>query len=253
MSWGAVRSIQHRRDREDVRRGPGSLLWQQGSGAVTSLAYIDVERCPRASNDGGRALKWFERFGDIPGVSYDTPATVDRARLPGRGTRPKQTRDYEGKSRLTWEGTAGSRSPAWAYSFEHDTSEFDTSRLLQHLAEGLEVPGEPADYHFAIQATCEALWKRRKSDPSVLGDLERLCWLDIALVQATPEAVVIEGDSERGFVTIRAFGYLSTLYEREGAWNEALEVAELAHSFDQPGSKRDELLERVAQLRAEGN
>jgi hypothetical protein len=160
-------------------------------------------------------------------------------------------RDYDGKPALQWQGSLGSKSPAWAYAFEREVSGLDEVGLIRHVAEALEPPGEPADYHFAIQRACEELWKRRKAHPEVLADLERLCWLDIALVQAVPSAVTIEGDHSRRFVTIRAFGYLSTLYEREGAWHEALAVAELAERYDQPGNRREELAERVAALGAE--
>lgn len=197
------------------------------------------------------AATWFERFGDIPAVQYSPLVTVSRSSLAGSRVRPTSVRDYDGKPALRWEDSIGSKSPAWAYAFEREISGLDEAGLIRHISEALELPGEPADYHFAIQRVCEELWKRRKAHPDVLADLERLCWIDIALVQAVPSAVAIEGDRSRRFVTIRAFGYLSTLYEREGAWHEALAVAELAERYDQPGNRRDDLAERVAALSAE--
>lgn len=194
---------------------------------------------------------WFERFGAIPKVDYEPLAPVTPSSLAGSGIRPKVILDYQGEPALQWGGHLGSKSPAWGYAFEREVGGLDQSGLIRHVAEALELPGEPADYHFAIQRVCEELWKRRREHPEALADLERLCWLDLALVQAVPDAVAIEGDHTRRFVTIRAFGYLSALYEREGAWHEALEVAVLAEAYDQPGNRRAELAERVAALSAE--
>lgn len=195
---------------------------------------------------------WFERFGAIPHVDYEPLAPVSRSSLAGAEVRPKAVLDYQGKAALQWAGQLGTKSPAWGYAFEREVGGLDRSGLIRHAAEALELPGEPSDYHFAIQRVCEAFWKMRRDDPEVLADVERLCWLDLALVQAAPEAVSIDGDHTRRFVQIRAFGYLTTLYEREGAWHEALEVATLAEAFDQPGARRAELAERVAAMNAEG-
>lgn len=197
------------------------------------------------------AAIWFERFGDIAGIDYSPLVPVSPSSLAGSRLRPERVADFEGKQVLRWPGSHGSRSPAWAYGFEREISGLDEAALIRHVTEALELPGEPADYHFAIQRVCEELWKRRRTSPGVLADLERLCWLDIALVEAVPSAVAIDGNHQRRFVIVRAFGYLSTLYEREGAWHEALAVAELAERYDQPGHRADELRERLDALNAE--
>lgn len=194
---------------------------------------------------------WFERFGDIPTIQYAPLAPVSRSNLAGHDVRPAAVPEFAGNPSLRWQGEFGSKSPAWEYAFEREISALDEVGLVHHVAEALELPGEPQDYHFVVQRVCEELWRRRKVHPEVFADLERLCWLDIALVRAQPDAAAIAGDSSRRFVTIRAFGYLTTLYEREGAWREALAVAEIADQYDQPGNRRDEASERVAALDAE--
>jgi hypothetical protein len=123
--------------------------------------------------------------------------------------------------------------------------------VLRHLSETLELPGEPADYHFAIQHVLGVLWDRRRTEPEVLAIVERLAWTDLDLAQARPDAVSIDMDGHRKFVAVSAFKVLITLYEREGALREALEVADLALRYDQQQAKREELGGRLAAMEAE--
>jgi hypothetical protein len=95
------------------------------------------------------------------------------------------------------------------------------------------------------------LWDRRRTEPEVLAIVERLAWMDLELAQARPDAVSIDMDGHRKFVAISAFRALITLYEREGALREALEVADLALRFDQQQAKREELVGRLATMEAE--
>ena len=200
--------------------------------------------------------EWFQRFGDIPGVSYSTPASIDRGRLPSAVVRP-QIDMYDGERHLSWPGAEGSgiistsASPAHERAFGTDLAGMSTAAALQHLGETLELPGEPTDYHFAIQSVLEALWKRRRTEPTVLMTVEQLAWLDLSLAQARPDAISTDIQGKRKFYAVLAFQYLITLYEREGALREALEVAELAVRYEQQQSKRDELVGRVTALDTE--
>lgn len=192
---------------------------------------------------------WFGRFGDIPGVDYTPPVVVDRSRLPRVGERPELSRWTGGES-LTWGGGTTSSSPAHERAFGGDLTAMTTQQLLSHLAEALELPGEPSDYHFGIQGVLEALWKRRREDSGVLGWIEALGWLNIRLVVAVSGAASHVVDDELRYYRIVAFSHLITLYEREGAWREALEVAEIGERLGQ-SVRLDELLDRVALLDAE--
>jgi hypothetical protein len=200
--------------------------------------------------------EWFRRFGDIPGVSYETPAGIDRGRLPQANARPT-IETYDGERYMYWPGEEGSdtistsSSPAHGRAFGPDLAGLPTAAVLGHLSETLELPGEPADYHFAIQHVLDVLWKRRRTEPGVLTTVERLAWLDLGLAEARPDAVSFDMDGHRKFAAIQAFQVLITLYEREGALREALEVAGLALRYDQQQAKRDELVARVAALDAE--
>ncbi len=99
--------------------------------------------------------------------------------------------------------------------------------------EGLELPGVPSDYHFMIQSTVGELWKRRREEPAGISDVERLCWLDLDLIDARPDCVTYENDEGSSFYAIAGFGMLINLFEREGALHEALEVAQRAERFGQ--------------------
>ncbi len=202
-------------------------------------------------------IDWYARFGDIPGVSYATPPDIDRTKLKGAAARPTidRFRGLDGKpvETLSWDTPGGgstSSSPAHEQAFGVELKKMTTPKVLRHLYETLELPGEPSDYHFAIQGAIEELWRRRRDEPGVLIDVESLSWLDITFIQAQPTTVTNEYSEEPSFYTVRAFARLVSLYEREGAWRDALAVAELGARYGQAGPT-DALLERIAALDAE--
>jgi len=200
-----------------------------------------------------RGLDWYRRLADVPGVGYTGSPDVSRVHLRGHDAAPRvETFDLDGRRQqsLRWSGGTTSASPA-SQLMDSDLKEVPTPKLLRDLADALELPGEPTDYHFIVQHAATALWNRRRSEPDVLNEVERLCWLDIRLVQACPDAVSDEYTSERKFYSVTAFKNLITLYQREGALCEALEVAEIAERFDQLADKAEELRQRMAVLEAE--
>jgi hypothetical protein len=147
-----------------------------------------------------------------------------------------------------------SASPAHEVAFGGIDEERATSTLLKRLWEGLELPGEPSDYHFAIQTVANALWRRRRTEPEVLQWVEWLEWLDIRLVKAYPDAVRDEYADEWGrsqFYGVGAFHTLIELYSREGFLQDALGVARIAGEFEQGEGEIAELEERLAALQAE--
>lgn len=200
--------------------------------------------------------QWYARFGDIPGVNYVTPPGIDRKKLKGAGARPTVDRfkGLDGKTveALSWRSPGGSTSasPAHELTFGVELKKKIVPKLLQSLHETLELPGEPSDYHFALQNVIEELWRRRRDDPGLLAHIESLSWLNITFIQAQPATVANEYSDEPAFFSVRAFARLVSLYEREGAWRDALAVAELGVRYGQ-ASPSDALLERVAALDAE--
>lgn len=208
---------------------------------------------------------WFRRMGDIPGLDYEPPVPVDRTKLPNHAAVPEVHRyEFDGRihESLSWEymedgeEVSTSASPAHGVAFSgSDDRELATKTVLTRLWEGLELPGEPSDYHFAIQGAAGTLWSRRKSEPDVLEWFEHLNWLDLRLIQAAPDAVRDEyaaaqpGRSE--FYSVAAFSNLINLYSREGFLQEALVVAQLAEQLGQREHAAAELHERLAALQAE--
>jgi hypothetical protein len=204
-------------------------------------------------------------MGDIPGLDYEPPVHIDRAALPNHDAVPELHRsEFDGRVResLWWEyieqgeEVRRSKAPAHMVAFSGtDDRELASETGLTRLWEGLELPGEPSDYHFAIQGRAEALWSRYRQEPEMLEWFEYLNWLDLRLIQAVPDAVRDEyaGDQpERSeFYRVSAFSNLISLYLREGFLQAAQGVAELAKRFGQSEHAIAELNERVAALRAE--
>ncbi len=164
----------------------------------------------------------------MPGLSYEGSQTVDRTKLPGHILEP-EVREYrfEGGLRrsISWptsKGGSTSASPVHQRVFGSGT---DTTpqEALRHLEETLELPGELSDYHFAIQEVCKTVYEGRREDLSLLEEVERLCWLDIELLESYPEIVEAQPGQ---YIRVFAYERLVTLYEGEGYFHEALEVAE---------------------------
>jgi hypothetical protein len=197
---------------------------------------------------GVRSLEWFTRFGDVPGIDYPVPAGVDPRKLKGYGLKPKIQRHGDLPPFLLWDsdgdGYGGSAAPAHERAFM-DLGEKSLGFIRRNLVEALELPGIATDYHFTIQSACEQLWKRRVENPQYLTELERWSRLDLALVRARPHEFQYEHDGELNYYLIRAFGYLRSLYEKEGALIEALEVAEEESRYNPNEKQLEELRERV--------
>jgi hypothetical protein len=205
---------------------------------------------------------WFRRMGDIPGLDYEPLVSIERTKLARHDAEPRVDRyEFKGRVResLWWDDEDGeggtSASPAHQVAFGGLDKDLPTSTLLKRLSEGLELPGEASDYHFAIQGVAGALWNRRNREPEVLGWYERLNWLDIQLVQAWPDAVrdeFTDAQPRRSqFYSVTAFGSLTQLYSREGLLQDALKVARLAEQFNQGENLVADVEERLAALRAE--
>ena len=196
---------------------------------------------------------WFPCFGAVPGVNYQTPADVDVSKLRHRGDRPAVFRFQGLPPSLSWgdDDNSTSQSPASAHVLDDDRKS-STQRLLRNLAETLELPGEPSDYHFAIQGVIGALRARRREGPQIFAEIERLCWLDVQLVQAFPAAVSYDRDGVTQFYGVAAFGELLDMYLREGALADAARVLPIADKFGQAwGPSGEQVRARLAALQAE--
>lgn len=194
--------------------------------------------------------EWFRRFGDIPGVTYAPPEQLDRQSLAGCDDVPEvHTFRFSGQleETLSWPVGDGSRggsaSPAHyrAFSAFPDTREVPAAALLRNVYEGLELPGEPPDYHLLVQNTAGALWQRRRNEPDLLSEIERLCWLDIGLIQARPDAASDLIDGQTRLYSITGFWILIQLYEDRGDLADGLKVAEIAASYGQCEDARQRL------------
>jgi hypothetical protein len=201
-------------------------------------------------------MEWFRRFGDIPGVDYTGDVRIDRSNLAGHDDVPTiVSYEFEGKRRksLSWpiDGGSGSASPAHLHR-SIDKRETSTSELLLNTMEGLELPGIASDYHFIVQGCAERLWARRREELQVFEIVERLCWLDIRLIEARSDVFSLEPGIEPVFFRVIAFQRLIDLYEREGFLKEALDVAVRAVAFQQGNIHPQRLHDRIAALEAEG-
>lgn len=201
-------------------------------------------------------VKWFRRLAEVPGVKYQGSPGINRSRLPEYNAVPKiSTYNFDGKRHdsMMWATAEGSTSasPAHRWQTQPRPNETKGQTALRQLHETLELPGILSDYHFAIQTCHQALWKQRRNEPWVLAEIERLCWLDIQLVEAHPAIASLEREDTTQFIAILAFGQLIRLYEREGNLYEALAVAQRAERFQQGKIHLENLQPRIAQLESE--
>jgi hypothetical protein len=187
---------------------------------------------------------WYARMADIPGIQFAGSPGVDRASFVEARVRPRAESGF-----VLWPSPQGetSASPANRRAFA-DLARMGRDELSRWVWEGLEVPGEPSDYHFLLQGVVERLWSRRREDPEGLQLAETFAYLDLALVEAAPQAVALnEADLAQGFVHILTLDRLLTLLEREGALREALALSRRAQRFGER-YRREALEDKVAAL-----
>lgn len=199
----------------------------------------------------------FAGLSKVPGVGYECPPGIDRRALPRVNARPRiSTSRLEGKPRtyVSWDlpgGGCTSQSPTsdWATSGPEDAPWPD---VVRRLHEALELPGSGSDYHFALLSTTDVLWGRCRQDPDVLPVLERLCLLDIKLLEARPEIARVEREDDESFgLHVPAFGYLIRLYEQEGMIEDALRIARRGTALGQRPADVERLEARLRDLEAE--
>lgn len=146
---------------------------------------------------------------------------------------------------------ASSASPAHERAFGIDTSDYTARQLITHVWETVELPGAPEDYHFALQRAVEQLWRMRSTNPECLTELETFAWLDLALVEAAPWALMYASeDGPPTMVSLPGIDRLIVLLEREGAHREALSVATRLVALGAHSSRLDRIQTRVATLDA---
>ncbi len=192
-------------------------------------------------------LVWYPRFGDIPGVSYGTPAGLIVEKLAGSGMQPT-TRRYETSVSLDWGNT--SRSPASQHAEYNDTSA-SVARITRRLEEVLELPGTASDYHFALLVGADSLYRRRFAEADALPAVERFCWLDIQLIEARPDAFMVDASKSGDYYRFPTLSRLITLYSTEGYLREALGIVEKTERFGQAEGHREKLLTRIAMVETE--
>ncbi len=199
-------------------------------------------------------MDWFRRLADVPGIAYDGSSSIDRSKLDGHDSEPTPYEfefDSEIRRSLHWPTPEGSTSasPVHRRAFASRGAGFPYDEL-QRLEETLELPGELSDYHFAIQGTCKAVFDQRRKDFGLLEDVERLCWLDVALIEAHPSIAEYEPGK---FFRVVGYELLMRLYEGEGYFAEALEIAERSARLGQDYSldRAERLRARLAEVEAE--
>jgi hypothetical protein len=217
--------------------------------------------------------KWYRRLAEVPGIDYKPDPAIDRTKLPGHDLVPKIDRySFDGKTHesMSWPTEDGSTSaaPASTWKTQPQEGENESQTALRQLREALELPGTLSNYHFLIQSGHEELRRFAREEPWVLEEVERLCWLDIQLIDEYPMTitlepitiddeeiakVVAERRGERNFFHVIAFHQLISMYEREGYLREALEVAKLGEKFEQCQGKVEEIEERIRRAEAQAN
>ncbi len=200
---------------------------------------------------------WYKRLAEVPGLDFGGSPGVDRRRLRGHDARPtvvKLSLSDPDREILTWPQAAWTSS--WSPAQEHfaggDATMLDVTALVRRTWEAIELPGDVFAYHLGLQTTVTTLWAKHRQDLDALAHLEVFARLDLGLLAAQQSEFLIDrAQSPNRYADVSTFAPLLTILEREGAWREALEFAELAVGIGQQELRRDRLAERVAALNQE--
>jgi hypothetical protein len=202
-----------------------------------------------------KEIDWFNRLAEVPGVGYEPQQPLPRPALWNARPQIFSYDDGEGRKvkSLMWpseDGGETSASPAQSHGLS-DRRNASAREVTANLRETLELPGDAGDYHFALQLSADALWARRKEDPSLIETVVELCLLNIRLIEARPEAVTDQyAKGPISYYSVTAFRRLVDVYRREGLVREALAVSRRGERFDQ-AVDLEELEAQVAALDAE--
>lgn len=191
---------------------------------------------------------WFRRLADVPKIGYPGSPGVDRTRLPGHDAVAQgRSEDY-----LSWPIPNGStsESPSHAWKTTGRPGEAPADTALRQLYEKLELPGTVTDYYWALNEAIKDLYDQRRSRPDAVEKVEYFCLLTLTLVEAYPKTVTSMG-SDGDYYMIEAIQRLVDLYKAEGYVHEAAEIAHRAARFKQPYLMREEIKERLDNLKAE--
>ncbi|WP_169944434.1 hypothetical protein [Microbispora sp. H11081] len=172
--------------------------------------------------------RWYARMADVQGIGFAGSPGVNRDHLPGTRIRPRE--EY---GSLLWPTASGttSASPAHNRAFG-DMRTPDTDTLIRWVWEGLELPGSASDYHFLLQNAVEQFWSRRRTAPAGLHFVEVFAHLDLLLIEAVPQTVLInEKKPSLGFVRISSIATWINLLHAEGALRDALSVSKRIQRF----------------------
>lgn len=191
-----------------------------------------------------RQKLWFKSLSEVPGAAYQGNADL-RARLPERNVTPTVEK-FDRETLLMWPDGSSPVHKMWT-SLDADAS---TPLLREQVLIALELPGELLDYHFVIQNTAGALWRRRRREPEQIAMAEWLWWVDARLIEAHPSMIRIS-DEKPDVFSVNAFDQLVDLYETEGLLREALAAAERFHRLSPRQDVVASLRERLANLEAE--
>lgn len=189
--------------------------------------------------------RWIRSIADLVGVVLDDGVSWPVA--SAAKFHPPTSNDFDGRTYLSWgEG----QSPVKQHTATMAEFEGSVSELAEQLRKGLCRPGEPSDYHFAIQDAASRAFAYRGEDPCALQWVEWFCWLNIRFIEAVPSAVRFDSKAGHSYVRVLAFGTLVGMYEDEGMLEEANLVADRAAQFNNLVGGEG-IKERIATLASE--
>src|SRR3954463_12174400 len=111
------------------------------------------------------APEWFRRFGDIPGIEWETPGGIVREQIVGHDAQPQRSTyraedywwpivyAYDDDERASMEDGSSGQAPASQYPMPDGPR--TVAEQLRALGEALELPGAAQDYHQLLSDAAE--------------------------------------------------------------------------------------------------
>lgn len=186
-------------------------------------------------------ILWFKSISEIPGINWEPLILIDRQQLKHAESFMKvEDSELSDRKNIWWYDKDGKPfNNSWSPSHNEwgkISDEMSIDRTVKVISTALILPGTPSDYHFGITSAVEILYKKRKESEKAIDLVEKLCLLDISMIESLPQIAEPKNYNDDHwnpgqFPVHPSYRRLITIYMKEGLLEDAVDLEKRLISF----------------------